>query len=138
RELEITVQREQDHEDQEQRERPDDLHLVFGFEEFAVLAAPRQPVALRQRFLNVGDRALAVRDGSLKVASLDAVLHADVPGIVFAIDERRTTLLADVRELAQRNLLACRSADEQAADLLSVLAELRFHAHDQVEQLFAL
>ena len=44
----------------------------------------------------------------------------------------------NIRKLAQRNLLAGRRADEQIADLLRVLAELRLHAHDEIEQLFAL
>ena len=44
----------------------------------------------------------------------------------------------DIRQFAQRNLLAGGRADEQIADLLRVLAELRLHAHDEVEELFAL
>ena len=38
----------------------------------------------------------------------------------------------------KRNLLAGGRADEQVADLLGVLAELRLHADDEVEQLLAL
>src|SRR6185437_7145360 len=44
----------------------------------------------------------------------------------------------DVCERTQWNLLACRRANQQVADLGGVLAEFGFHAHHQIEKLLAL
>ena len=46
--------------------------------------------------------------------------------------------LADIRQLAQRNLLPGGRAHQQIANLLRVLAEFRLHAHHEIEQFFAL
>ena len=83
-------------------------------------------------------RGLAVAHRPLQVAALDAVLDADVARVVFAIDKGRAVALADVGQLAQRNLLAVGRAHQQVADLVRAAAELRLHAHHQVEELFAL
>ncbi len=132
-EFEVAVERKQNHENDEQSERADQLHLVFGFEEFAVFAAPAEPIAGRQGLFDVRNGALSVGHGALQIAAFDAVLHADIARVVFAIDKRCAAGLVNIRELAQRNLLAGWCADEQVADLLRVLAELRLHAHDEIE-----
>ena len=115
----------------------DEIHLRPCFEKLAVLATPGHAVALRQ-FHHFVDGRLAIADGALQIAALDAVLHADVARIVFAVNEGRAVALGDVRELAERNLLPIGCADQQVPDLLCAAAELRLHAHDQVEQLFPL
>ncbi len=103
----------------------------------AVLAAPIQPVSLGQSNGFI-DRILAFPHGALQVAAFDAVLHADIARVVFAINKRCAVALADVGQLAQRNLLSIRRADQQIADLVRAAAELRLHAHHQIEQLLAL
>ena len=45
---------------------------------------------------------------------------------------------ADRRELAQRNLRTRRRGDEDVADLLGSLAELRLESHDEIEGALAL
>ena len=117
---------------------PMTANWLFGGQELVVLAAPRQPVSRRQRFLNVSNGPLAGIHSALQVASLYAVLNADVPRVVFAIDERRPARLLNIGQRAQRNLLPGRRAHQQIADLLRALPELRLHAHHQVEELFAL
>ena len=117
---------------------PMNVQLVLGREQLVVLAAPREPVSGGQRFLNVGDGLLAGVHRALQVASFHAVLHADVARVVFAIDERRAAGLVNIGQRAQRNLLPRGRAHQQVADLLRTLAELRLHAHHQVEELFAL
>ncbi len=79
------------------------------------------------------DGVLPVGHGAFEIAAFDAVLHADISRVVFAIDKRGAAGLVDIRELAQRYLLAGWRADEQVADLLRVLPELRLHAHDEVK-----
>src|ERR1035441_5614014 len=77
RELEVSVEREQDHEDDHDRERTNQQKLRLGLQELAVLASPTEGVAWRQRNCLVHS-FLAVSHSTLEVASLDAVLHADV------------------------------------------------------------
>ena len=81
---------------------------------------------------------LSFAHGALQIAPLDAVLHSDVARIIFAINKRRAVSLRDGGKLAERNLLSIRRADQQIADLVGAAAELRLHADDQIEQLFAL
>ena len=76
--------------------------------------------------------------GALEIATLDAVLHADVARVVLAVNEGCAAGLVDVGELAQRDLLSCGRADQQIANLAGVLTELRLHAHDKVEELLTL
>ena len=76
--------------------------------------------------------------GTREIASFDAVLHADVARIIFAINEGRAVSFAYIGKFTEGNLLAGGRADQQVGDLLRVLAELRLHAHDEVEQFFAL
>ena len=136
-EFEIAIERKQHHEDQHDRERADDGELRFGFEQFAVFAAPFQMIALGQvdGFLHGG---LTVVDDAFEIAAFDGELHADIARIVFAVDKRRAGCFADGGELGQRNLLAARRGDQQIADLACAGAILRIHADDQVEEFFAL
>ena len=65
-------------------------------------------------------------------------MHPDIARIVFAVDERCAVSLLDVGKLTQRNLLAIRRAHQQIADVVRAAAELRLHAHHQVEEFFSL
>jgi hypothetical protein len=65
-------------------------------------------------------------------------LHANVAGVVLPVDKRRAVSLADIRELAEWDLLAVRCAHQQVSDLIRAAAKLRLHAHHQIEQLLAL
>src|ERR1700678_3612290 len=100
---------------------------------FAVLSAEFEPVTRRKRFLDIGDGALAVVHRALKVAAFDAELHADVAGVVLAINKRSTAGFADVGQFAKGNLLPSRCADEQIANFGGALAEFRLHADDEIE-----
>src|SRR5271155_3553346 len=133
REFEIAIERKEDHENQQHCERADDQKLLLGFNEFAVFAAPAEAVARRQRFFHVRDGPLAVFYGAGQIAAFDAVLHADVARLIFAINEGRAVAFANIGKLAEGNLLAGGSADEQVRNLLGVLTELRLHADDEIE-----
>ena len=104
---------------------------------FAVLAAPVERVALRQRNV-LAHRFLRFVHGARQVAPLDAELHADVPRIIFAIDERRAVSLMDVGKLGDGHLLPGGRRHQQVADLLRARAIFGLHAHDQVKQPLAL
>src|ERR1035438_3694668 len=52
-----------------------------------------------------------VQIGPFEVAAFDAVLHADVPRIILAINERGAARFANIRKLGERNLLARGRAD---------------------------
>ncbi len=106
REFEVSVKRKQDHEDDQHGQRTNEFHLMLGLKQLAILPAPVEPISGRQGFCNVRDRSLAGEHGALQVAPFDAVLHADIPRVVFAIDERSAAGLMNVGKLAQRNLLA--------------------------------
>src|SRR5579863_1759754 len=137
RKFEVSVKRKQDHENQHYGERADEIHLRLRLEKLAVFPAPFHPVTLRQGhdFL---DRGLAVLHRPFQITSLHAVLHADIAGVVFAIDERRAASLADTGELAQGNLLSVWSPNQQIPDLMRTAPELRLHAHHKIEQLLTL
>ena len=133
REFEISIQRKKNHENQQDRQRPDDHDLVLRLHELAIFPAPAQPVAHRQGFLDFRDRLLPLLHRAGQVAPFDAVLHADIPRIIFAIDERRPAAFPNIGQLAQRNLLPGRTAHQQISNLLRIFAEFRMHTHDQVE-----
>ena len=113
------------------------LSCSWRLEELAVFAAPLHPVAGGQ--LNgLFHRLLPIFHGTFQVAALNAVLHADVARVIFAIDKRSAVALLDVWPVPEWNLLAVRRSHQQIANLLRATAELRLHAHDKIEQLFAL
>ena len=94
REFQIAVEREQNHENQKDGERADDVELRFGFEQFAVFAAPFHAIAFGK--LDVfGDVLLARLDDAFEVAAFDGKLNADVARIIFAIDEGSAGGLAE-------------------------------------------
>src|SRR5579862_147850 len=138
REFEIAVQREQDEKNQKHRQRPHYLELLLRFEEFGVFAAPVDAIAGWKGFCDVRDGPLSVTHSAFEIASLDAVLHANVAGIVFAIDKGIAGSFLNVRERRERNLLPAGRAYQQIGDLLRVLSELRLHAHYEIEELLAL
>src|SRR5579862_5506736 len=138
REFEIAVQREQNQKNQKHRQRPYYFELLLRFEEFAVFAAPVDAIAGWKGFCDIRDGPLPVTHGSFEIASLDAVLHANVAGIVFAIDKGSAGSFLNVRERRERNLLPAGRAHQQIGDLLRVLSELRLHAHYEIEELLAL
>ena len=138
REFEIAVQREQDEKNQKHRQRPHYLELLLRFEEFGVFAAPVDAIAGWKGFCDIRDGPLPVTHGAFEIASLDAVLHADVAGIVFAIDKGSAGSFLNVGERRERNLLPAGRAHQQIGDLLRVLSELRLHAHHEIEELLAL
>ena len=92
-EFEVSVEREQDHEDQHHGQGTDEVHLRSWLRGTGCIRRPIHAVALRQGdgFL---DRGLAVVHGTLQVAAFDAVLHADVARIIFAINEGCAVSLA--------------------------------------------
>src|ERR1700674_741706 len=85
-ELKVSIQREQNHENQYHRERADDRQLRSGLDQLAVLTTPAQPVVLGQGNSFV-DGLLAFFHGALQIASFDAVLHSDVARVVFTINK---------------------------------------------------
>src|SRR5882724_4380730 len=104
-EFEIPIQRKQNHENQDNRQRPNKIHLLLGFKELRVLTTPVHGVTLGQ-FYNFSDSSLSIEHRSFQIATFDAVLHADVSRIVLAVNKRRTIPLSNIRQLAQRNLLS--------------------------------
>src|SRR5258705_441430 len=132
REFEVAVKREKNQKDQENSERPDDIELRLGVQQFAVLAAPVKAVALWKIHFAC-DGLLAGLDDAFEIAPLDRKLDADVARIVFAIDERGAGRFLERGEFRQGNLLARRSGNEQVADFASVGAKLRVRAHNKVE-----
>src|SRR5579872_3167648 len=135
--FQISIQREQNHKNQDDRQGANEGKLRLRLQELAVLAAPFQAVALRQGD-GFADRGLTIAHRALKIATFDGILHADVAGIVFAVDERRAISLLDAGQLAERKLLAIGRAHQQVANFLGAAAELRLHAYYEVEELFAL
>src|SRR6185437_13588175 len=107
--------REQDQEDQQDHQRPHHRELLLGRQELAVFASPVHVVPEGQVHRRA-QRLLAILDRMLQVAPLDAELHPDVALVVLAVDERWTVLLADGRQLADRDLAAVGRAHQQAAD----------------------
>ena len=79
---------------------------------------------------NFVDGFLPIVDSALQVTVFDTVLHSDISGIVFAIDERCANVFLDAGQFFQRNLLAVGRSNQQIADLIGSAAELRLHAHD--------
>ena len=136
-EFEISVERKQDHENQHYGQWTNKVHLRFGLEKLAVFAAPFHPVALRQCH-GLLDCCLGVSYRPLQITPLDAVLHADVAGVVFAINKGRTVSLADIGELAEWDLLPVGCTDQQISDLMRAAAELGLHADHKIEQLLPL
>ena len=106
--FEVSVERKQDHENQHHGQRANEVHLRFGLEKLAVFAAPCHPVALRQGH-GLLHRRLAIAHRALQVAPLDAVLHADVARVIFAINKGRAISLGNVGELAERESAARRA-----------------------------
>src|SRR5580692_149172 len=137
RKLEIAVEREEDHEDQENRKRADDEELRFGVQQFAILAAPVEAVTFGEIHF-IGDGLLARLDDAFEIPSLNRKLDANVARIVFAIDERRARGFLQRGEFGKWNLLPGGGGDEQIADSAGVGTEFRVCAHDKVEQFFAL
>jgi hypothetical protein len=86
RKFKIAVEREKNHEDQKNRERPDDIKLRLGIQQFAVLAAPIETIAFRKAHF-AGDGLLAGPDDAFEIPPFNRKLDADVARIVFAIDE---------------------------------------------------
>ena len=136
-ELEITVEGKQDQEDEHDSERSDHGELAFGGQKLAVLSAPFEPVAKGQSdpfshgLLPVGHR-------TRQIATQDAVLDPNVARVVLSIDKRGPVALPDMGELAQRNLLAGRSADQQIGDFVGARPEPGLHADHKVKELFSL
>ena len=137
RELEVSIEGEQDHENQHQSQWADEGKLRSGFQKLAVLSAPCQLVTLREGH-GFAHSGLAVLDSACQVTTFDAVLDADVSGIVLAINERGAIPLGDASQLRQRDLHAVRGSYQQVADFLGTAAELGLHAHHEVEELLAL
>src|SRR5579875_273176 len=77
-------------------------------------------------------------DSSSQIAALNIVLYADISGIIFPINKRRTVAYANICNLAERNLLAGRITYQQVGNFALIAPVLRLHAHDQVKQLFTL
>src|ERR1700722_10074376 len=98
-EFEISVESEQDHENQDDCQRADKVHLRFGFEELAIFASPLHAIALRQVH-GLFDCLLSAAHGALKVAAFDAVLDADVTRVVLAINKGSAVALGYICELA--------------------------------------
>ena len=84
------------------------------------------------------DSAARFAHGARQVATVDAELDPDVAGILFAINERRPILDPNVRELAQRQVLAVGGSDQQILDRLHVLSVGLLHADDEIELALAL
>src|SRR5271169_1610166 len=103
-ELEIPVEGKQDHKNQHYGQRADKIHLRPGFEELAVFTSPGHSVTLRERH-SPFYCCLTVSHRPLQIPPLNAVLHSDVAGVIFAINKRRTVSLRNVGQLAERNLL---------------------------------
>jgi len=103
---------------------------------YSLYSPPIEPVADGQPDLRRFRARLAHR--ARQVAPFDAELHTDIARVRFPVDERRSLLLPDIGELAQRQVLAIRRGDQQVLDRILVLAEGLLHAHDQVELLLAL
>src|SRR5262249_5337313 len=74
---------------------------------------------------------------ALQVSPADAEFNRDVTHIVFAVDERRASLLGDFRKLLERDALAIGRIDLDVADRFKALAVLRQEAHDYIKTLFA-
>src|SRR5262249_28042245 len=106
-------------------------------QQFAVFTAPIQVVALWQTD-GLRNVFLAGFHNSFQVSSFDGKLNADIAGVIFAINEGSAGGLLDRRQFEQRNLLAGRNGNQKIADLPRVGTELRVHAHDEIEELFAL
>src|SRR6185437_15425135 len=106
REFEVVIERKEDHENDQHGKRADVFHLVFCMKKLAVFSAPGKVITGGQGFADIGDRFLAGDYGTGEVTALDAVLHADVTRVVFAIDERRSGSLMNIGERSQGNLLA--------------------------------
>jgi len=65
-------------------------------------------------------------------------LNADIPGIVFAIDEGSAGAFLDGGKFGERDLLSGGSGNEEIADVADARAILRLHADDEVEKFFSL
>src|ERR1035438_6900382 len=135
--FEISVERKQDHENQNYGERADKEHLRFRFEELAVLAAPRHGVTLRQGH-GLFHRRLSVLHSALQIAPFDAVLNADVTRVIFTVNKGCAVPLRNIGKLTERDLLSIGSAYQQVSNFMGAAAELRLHVHDQIEQLLTL
>src|SRR6185437_8609006 len=135
--LEIAVEDEQQQEYHEEGERQDDAQLAARGGVFLVFAAPHDVVSGRKPN---GGRDLSLRSlhGAGEVAAVYGVLDADEAAVVLPIDERRAVRHLDVGQILERDMLAVRGGDEDAADLLRVLAILRLEAHDEVVEALAL
>src|SRR6185312_1642905 len=66
------------------------------------------------------------------------VLDADEAAVILTVDERGSVRHVDFGEILERNLLAIRCGDEDAADLLRILAILRLESYDEIVQSLAL
>src|SRR5579864_399526 len=84
--FEIAVQRKQNEKNQQDSQRPHNGELLLGGDELIVLSAPRNLIAagnLHTLFYGL----LPLFHCPLQVAVLNAVLHADIAPVIFAIDE---------------------------------------------------
>src|ERR1019366_7838482 len=137
RKLKVSVQRKQDHENQQDGKRTDDNNLRFRLEQFAVFAAPVKTITRRKLhgFIHGG---LPGVDDALKVTPFHRKLHADVARIVFTINKRSAAALLNRSECGQRYLLTRGRRNQQIPNLRRVGTELRFHTDDKIEEFFAL
>ena len=136
-EFEIAVERKQNHENQHYGKRANKVHLRFGFEKLAVFSAPLHPIALGQGH-RLCDSRLAISHRPLQIATLDAVLHADVARVIFAINKRRTISLRNIGELAERDLLSIGRTHQEISNFMRAAAELGLHADHKIKQLLSL
>src|SRR6266849_6094117 len=96
--LEVSVEREQDHENQYESEGADQRELRSGLQKLAILSAPGKLVTLGESYRFV-HRRLSILHSAGEVAAFDTVLHSDVAGIVFPVNEGCTISLGDVGQL---------------------------------------
>ena len=132
REFHVAVEREEDQQDQHDGQRDDDQHLRPRGEVFLVFAAPVVGIAEGERD-RIGHFLPCFLDGAGQVAVLDAELDADEARVVLAVDERGALVDPDVRELAERQVLAVRCRDQQVLDRVEVLTEWLLEPDDEVE-----
>jgi len=111
RKFQVTLQREQNHENEKYGQRADEIELRFGFEQFAIFAAPFHAIALGQAD-GVGNILLALLDDSFEIASFHGKLNSDVARVIFAIDERGAGGFLNGGQFGKRNLLAGGSGNE--------------------------
>src|SRR5579875_3333402 len=135
--FDVAIEGKEDEENQKDGERTNDPDLFPGGQIFAILAAPGHLVTRRQ-VNRLSDRFLSVPHGSGQVAALNAVLYADVAGVILAVDESRAVADANIRDLTERNLLPSGICHEEVGDLPFAAAKLRFRPYDQVKLLFPL